>query len=40
MVKRVLILVLGALVITLLMATVAVAAPPTPEDIYNDLAGR
>jgi hypothetical protein len=35
MVKRVLILVLGALAITLLMATLAVAA--TPEDIYNDL---
>lgn len=35
MFKRMLFLVLGALVITLLIATVALAA--TPEDIYNDL---
>jgi hypothetical protein len=38
MVKRVVLLVLGALIITLLLATVALAW--TPQDIYNDFAAN
>jgi hypothetical protein len=36
MIKRLVLLVLGAMVITLLVTTVAMAA--TPQDIYNDFA--
>jgi hypothetical protein len=37
MIKRILVLVLGSLVLTLLLTTVAVAGW-TPQDIYNDFA--